>query len=182
MSDQSSQTLDEIIASGQRSEAAGDWATAEQEYRRADELGSAEGAYRLGLLLYNKGLTAAYMPVLERAMERGHPEAVAALMAPLSDPQVSASLPDVQRGDEEGRGVSSFALGTILEERGDIEGAKAAYRRAIDRGHVAASTNLGILLFNSGEVGPAKEALRAAEVGGDEMATEKLRQIAEMGH
>jgi TPR repeat protein len=181
MSDQSSQTVDAIVASAQRNEADGDWATAEQEYRQAEELGSAEGAYRLGLLLYNKGLISACVPVLQRALERGHPDAASALTAPFSDPEVSDSLPDVQRGDEAGRGVSSFALGTICEERGDIEGAKAAYRRAIDRGHVAASTNLGLLPFNSGEVGPAKEALRAAEAGGDELATEKLRQIAEMG-
>lgn len=95
---------DAIVQSGRRSEDAGDWDAAEEEYRRADELGSAEGSYRLGLLLYNKGLISGCTPVLMRAIDRGHPEASAAVAAPFTDPEVSDSEEDVRRGDEAGRG------------------------------------------------------------------------------
>ncbi|HEV2728088.1 MAG TPA: tetratricopeptide repeat protein, partial [Solirubrobacterales bacterium] len=159
----------------------GDWAQARREYRQADELGSADGAYRLGLLLYEQGLIGPAVDALNRAEDRGHPEAARAVMARAADPQISGSEEDVRQGDEAGRGVSSFELGIILSERGDMDGAEAAYRRAVDRGHVAAATNLGLLLFQKQDVAGAKAALQSAEAGGDELATEKLRLIREMG-
>ena len=169
------------IESGRRHEEEGDWGAAEQDYRRADEQGSAEGSYRLGLILYNKGLIPACHAALTRALDREHPDAAKALAAPFTDPEVSGSKEDARRGDDAGRGVSSYALGTIFEEEGDMEGAEAAYRRAIERGHVAAATNLGLLLWRQGHTDAAKSFLRSAEAGGDDMAGEKLQLMAEMG-
>jgi TPR repeat protein len=173
---------DAIVQAGIESEKRGDWIDADRHYRRADELGSAEGAYRLGVLFYNKGLIQSSSDALRRALDRGHPEAAAAMTAAFTDPQVSGSEEDVRRGDQAGRGVSSFELGVILNERGDLAGAEAAYRRAIDRGHVAAATNLGLLLFQQNDISGAKAALRSAEAGGDGLASEKLQLIAQMGY
>jgi len=172
---------DTAVQSGLALEEGGDWPGAQVHYRQADELGSAEGAYRLGLLLRNKGLIAPSQDALSRAADRGHPDAVRAMTAEVTDPQISGSEEEVRRGDEAGRGVSSFELGVILGERGDLAGAEAAYRRAIDRGHVAAATNLGLLLFQKDDIAGAKAALRSAEADGDELATEKLQQIGQMG-
>ena len=172
---------DAAVQAGLSFEEAGNWPEAEREYRQADGLGSADGAYRLGLLFYEKGLVGPAVDAIYRAEDRGHSEAAAAMRARASDPQINGSEADVRQGDEAGRGVSSFELGIILSEQGDLAGAEAAYRRAVDRGHVAAATNLGLLLFQKRDVAGAKAALQSAEAGGDELATEKLRLIREMG-
>ena len=45
-------------------------------------------------------------------------------------------------------------LGVLLDEQGDVEGARAAYQRAIDSGHPdeapRAMVNLGVLLARAG--------------------------------
>ena len=57
-------------------------------------------------------------------------------------------------------------LGVLLAEQGDVEGARAAYQRAIDSGHPeqapAAMVSLGVLLNEQGDVEGARAAFQRA--------------------
>jgi len=54
----------------------------------------------------------------------------------------------------------------LLQEQGDVEGAKAAYQRVIDSGHTdqapKAGLNLGSLLWQQGDLEGAKAAYQLA--------------------
>ena len=107
----------------------GDIESEEVSYRRADERGSADGAFRLGVLLYNKhadteGAEAAY-----------------------------------RRADERGSANGANNLGVLLYKRGDTEGAEAAFRRADERGNADSANNLSVLLKGSGDAEGAGDAL-----------------------
>ena len=45
-----------------------------------------------------------------------------------------------------------------MEQRGELDGAAAAYRRADERGHAAASCNLGVLLEQQGDLSGAMDS------------------------
>jgi len=68
--------------------------------------------------------------------------------------------------DESDSEEAAFGLGVLLGEQGDVEGAKAAYQRAIDSGHTAqtplAALGLGGLLKEQGDVEGAKVAYQRA--------------------
>jgi tetratricopeptide (TPR) repeat protein len=61
---------------------------------------------------------------------------------------------------------ATFNLGWLLEEQGDVPGAKAAYQKVIDSGHAdlapVAAANLGMLLAKQGDVPGAKAAYQKA--------------------
>jgi tetratricopeptide (TPR) repeat protein len=61
---------------------------------------------------------------------------------------------------------AAFNLGALLYEQGDIEGARAAYQRAIDSDHSdaapMAATNLGIVLAEQGDIEGTRAALQQA--------------------
>jgi peptidoglycan hydrolase-like protein with peptidoglycan-binding domain len=60
----------------------------------------------------------------------------------------------------------AFNLGVLLQQRDDLAGAEAAYRRADERGHAGAASNLGVLLEAQGDGTGAEAAYRrAAERG-----------------
>ena len=65
-----------------------------------------------------------------------------------------------------------LARGDELTERGDHDGAIAAYRRAVDSGHpevaAAAGVRLGTALRRSGEPAKAADAYRAVMAAGDQ--------------
>jgi TPR repeat protein len=63
----------------------------------------------------------------------------------------------------------------LLELRGDMYGAEAAYRRADERGHAGAAFNLGVILANRGDVEEAEAAYRRAEARGHD-------EISRMAH
>jgi Flp pilus assembly protein TadD len=50
----------------------------------------------------------------------------------------------------------------LQHERGDLEGAEAAYRRGVERGVADAAHNLGVLLQQRGDLEGAKAAWRRA--------------------
>jgi Flp pilus assembly protein TadD len=59
----------------------------------------------------------------------------------------------------------------LLEQRGDLAGAEAAYRRADQRGDATGAFNLGGLLADQGNVDEAEAAYRRAyERGHPELA------------
>jgi tetratricopeptide (TPR) repeat protein len=51
----------------------------------------------------------------------------------------------------------------LLEQRGDHQGAEAAYRRADERGDGVAAANLGVLLEERGDLAGAEAAYRRAD-------------------
>ena len=61
---------------------------------------------------------------------------------------------------------AEYNLGILLKEQGDIEGARAAYQRAIDSGHLDAAPmaafNLGVLLKEQGDIEGARAAYQRA--------------------
>ena len=62
---------------------------------------------------------------------------------------------------------AAFDLGVLLEEKKDLAGAEAAYRRADERGHAAAASNLGVLLEGKGDRADAEAAYRRADERGE---------------
>lgn len=71
-------------------------------------------------------------------------------------------------GDPEAEVVVNNGWGQLLEEEGDLEGAEARFRRALDAAHDAGSrttiaVNLGEVLLARGRVREAQEAAREAE-------------------
>jgi len=73
-------------------------------------------------------------------------------------------------------------LGVLLEEQGDLEGAKAAWQRAIDSGHPEAAPgaayNLGVLLEEQGDLEGAKAAWqRAIDSGHADQAPRAARNL-----
>ena len=72
----------------------------------------------------------------------------------------------VAAGDTEEAAWARLTLGLLLREQDDVEGAKAAYQRAIDSGHAKpasdAAFNLGVLLAEQGDLPEAKAAYQQA--------------------
>jgi tetratricopeptide (TPR) repeat protein len=60
-------------------------------------------------------------------------------------------------------GVAAFCVGAVLDERGDEDGAEAAYRRGDERGDDDSAFNLGVLLRRRGDEDGAAAAYRRAE-------------------
>jgi tetratricopeptide (TPR) repeat protein len=69
--------------------------------------------------------------------------------------------------DEGGHSAGAYNLGVLLERRGDLEGAEAAYRRADEREHPAGALGLGVLLERRGDLEGAEAAFRRADQHGD---------------
>jgi hypothetical protein len=105
-------------------------------YQRADELGDAHGAYKIGSLLLRRDQFEAAEVAMLRAESRGDPEATRTLGAlwPRSDPDRSE---DAYRryaamgySDRAWTGLAKF----LEDRRGDLAGALAARRQAVAAG------------------------------------------------
>jgi ABC-2 type transport system permease protein len=141
---------------------------ADAAYRRADERGSAEGAYNLGVVLEERGDMQGAEAAYRRADERGGLEGaynLGDLLEQRGDLQGAEAA--YRRADERGDGGGASNLGILLEERGELEGAAAAYRRADERGSAEGAYNLGDLLEQRGDVEGAEAAYRRADERGD---------------
>ncbi len=94
----------------------------------------------------------------------------AAYQAKNSATAVTAWRQAADKGDSEVAPRAAVNLGVLLEEQGDVEGARAAFQRAIDSGHAdvapRAAVNLGILLEEQGDVEGARAAFQRAIVIG----------------
>jgi hypothetical protein len=88
--------------------------------------------------------------------------------APRDPPATSALLSRLNQS-----GAGAYRLGQILYDRGDFEGAAAAWRLAASNRHAGAATKLGMLLERSGDAEGAREAYRDARHLGDPDATER---------
>jgi peptidoglycan hydrolase-like protein with peptidoglycan-binding domain len=76
----------------------------------------------------------------------------------------------------------AFNLGVLLEGSEDLAGARAAYRRADERGHAAAASNLGVLLEGSGDRAGAEAAYRRADERGEANGAFNLGVLLEEKH
>jgi Flp pilus assembly protein TadD len=92
-------------------------------------------------------------------------------------PPVAASEAEEQefrRLDANGDAGGAFNLGVVLHQRGDVEGAIAAYERAEQRGDRDAAFNLGVLLYETGDVDGAVAAWRRSAGRGHVRAAANL--------
>lgn len=83
------------------------------------------------------------------------------------------------RADAAGDPQGATNVGVLLEEKGDLQGALAAYRRADRRGDVNGTFNLGCLLAEMGDQSGAQAALRSADERGDGAAASNLGVLLE---
>lgn len=73
----------------------------------------------------------------------------------------------LRQADEAGDAAAARQLGVLLEERGDLDGAEAAYERAVGRGDVAALGKLAILIdIHRDDPAAAEAAYRRADDAG----------------
>jgi hypothetical protein len=104
---------------------------AELAFRRADELGSANGAYNLGVLLHEGGDLDGARAAFGRADDRGDRNGAYNLGVLLyQDGDSEGAEAAWRRADDRGEPTGTYSLGVLLEHRSDLECAKAAYRRA----------------------------------------------------
>jgi Flp pilus assembly protein TadD len=99
-------------------------------------------------------------PTASLAGENGKPGAESSWGQAGSPPAAVSAIDEreYRRLDEVGHAGGAFNLGVVLHERGDVDGAKAAYERAEQRGDPDAAFNLGVLLYEAGDLDGAEAA------------------------
>lgn len=108
---------------------------AEREYRRADGLGDATGAFNLGAVLHRRGELAGAMSAYQRAEERGDPNAAFNLgVLRYETGDLDGAAAAWRRCVGRGHPKAAANLGHLLQRRGDLEGARAAYHAAASWG------------------------------------------------
>ena len=90
-----------------------------------------------------------------------------------------APRPLIARADELGHRSGASNLGVLLEQRGDLDGAEAAYRRADERGDTSGSFNLWRLLADRGDLAGAAAAFSRADQRGDAAGATNLGMLLE---
>jgi tetratricopeptide (TPR) repeat protein len=81
---------------------------------------------------------------------------------------------EFRRLDASGDAGGAFNLGVVLHQRGDAEGATAAYERAEQRGDPDAAFNLGVLCYEAGDLDGAEAAWRRSAGRGHVRAAANL--------
>lgn len=81
---------------------------------------------------------------------------------------------EFRRLDANGDAAGAFNLGIVLHQRGDLDGATAAYGRAEERGDPDAAFNLGVLLYEAGNLNAAETAWRRSAGQGHVRAAANL--------
>ncbi|MFL5830032.1 MAG: peptidoglycan-binding protein [Solirubrobacteraceae bacterium] len=154
--------------------------SAETAYRVDASLGDADAAFRLGVLLEERGDLAGARGAYEAADERGHTGGASNLGVLLAEAgDLAGAAAAYRRADERGDANAAFNLGVMSEQEGDTTGACAAYRRADQRGHAEAAANLGVLLEQMGDVAGAKAAYGRARQRGDANGAVNLGMLLE---
>jgi len=146
--------------------------------RRADEEGSASGAWHLAWLLKGQGRLPEAIAAFRRAAERKHEDAWmrgAGTYMEMGD--LAAAEAMAREGDEAGAASAAGFLGAMLDERGDREGAFEAYKRADARGDGNGAFNLGVELVSSGDLEGAEEALQRAKDRGIDRAEDAIEHV-----
>jgi tetratricopeptide (TPR) repeat protein len=103
------------------------------------------------------------------------------------DPRLEAAVAEalvgfLEREVARGKSEAMVSLGDLLRWQGDLVGAQAAYRRAIDSGNSRAMIDMARLLM--GDLGDAEGARawfeRAIECGDDELAVEATVDLGQL--
>jgi Flp pilus assembly protein TadD len=81
---------------------------------------------------------------------------------------------EFRRLDANGDAGGAFNLGAVLHQRGDVEGARAAYERAERRGDPDAAFNLGVLSYEAGDLDGAQAVWRRSAGRGHVRAAANL--------
>jgi tetratricopeptide (TPR) repeat protein len=114
---------------------------------------------------------------LATPLER-HRASTSAYYRRLPGPARTLLLSVIESGHPELAPLAMFNLGILLEEQGEIEGARAAYQRAIDTGHPdyapQAMLALGLLLKEQGDAEGARVAYQRVDSDHPHSALEAL--------
>lgn len=89
--------------------------------------------------------------------------------------EVAALERAYRRADAAGEATGAFNLGVLLNQRGDLPGAREAYERAERRGDADAAFNHGVLLYEAGDLDGAEAAWRRCVARGHPRAAANLR-------
>jgi tetratricopeptide (TPR) repeat protein len=149
--------------------------------RRADEEGSASGAWHLAWLLKEQGRLPEAVVAFRRAAERKHEDAWmrgAGTYMEMGDMAAAEAM--AREGDQAGAASAAGFLGALLDERGDRDGAFEAYKRADSRGDGNGAFNLGISLVERRDFEGAEQALGRAKERGIEKAEAAIEQVRQM--
>ena len=84
-----------------------------------------------------------------------------------------------RRADQREDAVGAFHVAQLLEQRGDLAGAEAAFARADRRGHAGAASDYGVLLGERGDLAGAEAAFRRADERGDSAGAFNLGVVLE---
>jgi len=149
--------------------------------RRADEEGSASGAWHLAWLLKEQGRLPEAVAAFRRAAERKHEDAWmrgAGTYMEMGD--LAAAEAMAREGDQAGAASAAGFLGALLDDRGARDEAFEAYRRADSRGDGNGAFNLGVSLVERRDFQGAEEALGRAKERGIEKADAAIEQVRQM--
>lgn len=149
--------------------------------RRADEEGSASGAWHLAWLLKGQGSLPEAVAAFRRAAERKHEDAWmrgAGTYMEMGDTAAAEAM--AREGDQAGAASAAGFLGALLDERGARDEAFEAYKRADSRGDGNGAFNLGISLVERRDFPAAEEALERAKERGIEKADAAIQQVRQM--
>lgn len=140
-----------------------DPAAIEAGTRRADEQGSAAGAWHLAWALRAKGNLPEAVVAFRRAAERGFEEAwIKGAGACLEMEDAAAAEAMARDGDQAGSASASGMLGAILDEQNRGDEAFEAYTRGDAGGDGNSSLNMGITLMERGDLHGAEAAIQRA--------------------
>ena len=161
-------SLSNLLARGADAEQREDWVTAEAAYRKADDSGDAEGAFRLGELLLDGARDQQQaLEALRRADDRGHARAATRLGALVADSgDLVAGEQAFIRAHERGDAQATYFLGTIRDRAGDPQGAASYYNEALDRGFSMAGLSLGFMLRDLGDAPGSRRAFERGDALG----------------
>jgi hypothetical protein len=161
-------TVEDLLRRGHECQAAGDLAGAEGAFREADELGDAEGAILLGLMLKQRGDLPGAAGAFQRAEARGHPEAASSLGSLLWDSgDAGGAKAAYERSAAAGSTDAVLNLGLLLAQEGAADEALPYLRSAEEKGLPEASWAVGKILEDRNDLKGAEAAYRRAAEAGD---------------
>jgi Flp pilus assembly protein TadD len=180
------------VVRGTDLEGRGDLAGAEAAYRRADALGSGEGASQLGLLLFERGDVEEAEGALRRSDRRGHPMGTFRLgFLLLEKGDAPGAEAAYRRATERGSLLAANNLAYLLDKRGDSESAVPLYEYLARSGDEAQAASARQALVRLGKLPrprpvppPGFEPERSVQdsvlwIGGDP-ADERVRRAREV--
>lgn len=152
---------------------------AREAYERGHRRGHPEAAMSLGSMLCDLGDLAGARSAYEQGIAAGSTMAALNLGLMLAEAgQVDDALRYLavareKTGDED----AHWAIGRLLEGKGDQTGAARSYRLGADAGSSRAAFDLGVLFYKLGDTEASRSAFERAEALGDSRAKELLEAL-----